>query len=282
MRDLPVTATQTSPTQREQGRTEPRGAVVSTLLTFEHPLNERVRTFLRIEHLFERLSHFAPQYDSWATRVAVESLLDIAAVTARADVKNELLKELERNMGTVKRIADQPGVDPKALERVLNDIESAIADVRRLTGPIGQIAREDELLKTVAQRGSIPGGSCSFDLPHFHHWLTQPPDVRQARIEHWLEDLVPAERAIRLVLSLTRTSASPRQALAERGFFQEALDAQAPAQMVRVGINGGGSLYPEISGHKSRFSIRFMESGPRGRPSQSSENVPFKLTCCVF
>ncbi|MCG6986497.1 MAG: cell division protein ZapD [Thiocapsa sp.] len=268
--------------QREQGRAEPGGAFVSTLLTFEHPLNERVRTFLRIEHLFERLNYFAPQYDSWTTRVAVESLLDIAAVTARADVKNELLKELERNMGTLKRIADQPGVDPQALERVLADIESAISGVRRLTGPIGQIAREDELLKSVAQRSSIPGGACSFDLPHFHYWLTQPPDIRQARIEHWLQDLIPAERAIRLVLSLARTSASPRQVFAEGGFFQEALDAQAPAQMVRVGINGDGSLYPEISGHKSRFSIRFMESGSRGRPSQSAENIPFRLTCCVF
>jgi cell division protein ZapD len=255
---------------------------VSTLLTFEHPLNERVRTFLRIEHLFERLNHFAPQYDAWATRVAVETLLDLAAVTARADVKNELLKELDRNMGTLKRFGDQPGVDPQALDRVLGDLEDAMSGVHRLSGPIGQIAREDDFLKSVAQRSSIPGGTCSFDLPHFHHWLIQTPEIRQTRLDHWLRDLRPAERAIRLVLSLARTSASPRQVLAEGGFFQEALDVQAPAQMVRVSINGAGALYPEISGHKSRFSIRFMKSGAQGRPAQIPDNIPFKLTCCVF
>jgi hypothetical protein len=163
-----------------------------------------------------RLDHFAPQYDEWATRVAVEAVLDIASITARADVKNEILKELDRNISTIKRIADQPGVDPKALDRVLSDLSDAMAGVHRLTGPIGQIAREDDFLKSVAQRSSIPGGTCSFDLPHFHHWLTQPPEVRQARLDYWLKDLRPAEQAIRLVLSLARASASPRQVLAER------------------------------------------------------------------
>jgi cell division protein ZapD len=282
MRESRMTAAPTMPMQLHPGRAEPRGASVSTYLTFEHPLNERVRTFLRIEHLFERLNHFAPQYDEWATRVAVEAVLDIASITARADVKNEILKELDRNISTIKRIADQPGVDPESLDRVLSDLSDAMAGVHRLTGPIGQIAREDDFLKSVAQRSSIPGGTCSFDLPHFHHWLTQPPEVRQARLDYWLKDLRPAEQAIRLVLSLARASASPRQVLAEHGFFQEALDAQAPAQMVRVGINGTGSLYPEISGHKSRFSIRFMQPGPQDRPSQIPENVPFRLTCCVF
>ena len=272
----------TEPISSDPGRAKPRGAFVSTLLTFEHPLNERARTFLRIEHLFERLNYFAPQYDAWATRVAVETLLDIASVTARADIKNELIKQLDRNINTIRRIADQPGVDPQALDRVLGDLRDAVSAVNRLPGPIGQAAREDDFLKSIAQRNSIPGGACSFDLPHLHYWLSLSPEIRQARLDHWLHDLKPAEQAIRLTLALARTSASPRQVSAEAGFFQEALDAQAPAQMVRVGVDGDDALYPEISGHKSRFSIRFMKADSGGRPSQISENVPFRLTCCVF
>ena len=67
---------------------------MSTELTFEHPLNERIRTFLRLEHLLDKVVHFLPQEDAWASRAAVEGLLDILAVTARADIKTELLKEL--------------------------------------------------------------------------------------------------------------------------------------------------------------------------------------------
>lgn len=255
---------------------------MTNLLTFEHPLNERIRTFLRLEHLFERFDYFAAQYDPLTTRVAIEALLDIIAVTARADVKNELLKELERNLATLQGLARQPGVDPETLQRVLRDLETAISGIQRVPGPIGQTARMDEFLKSVAQRSAIPGGTCSFDLPHFHHWLVQPPDQRQRRLEHWLQDLRPAEVAIRLMLSLARGSATPRQVVAPSGFFQEALDAQIPAQMLRVCLNGTRALYPEISGHKNRFSIRFMTIETAGRVAQAHSDIPFRLTCCVL
>lgn len=249
---------------------------------FEHPLNERIRTFLRLEHLFEKVDYFMPQYDPWATRVAVEALMDITAVTARADLRTEIGKELDRNIASLNRLADQPGVDPRALVRVLGDLEGAAASIQDLQSPIGQTAREDEFLKGVSQRSSIPGGACSFDLPQYHQWLMQSPERRQSRLDHWLQDLRPADVAIRLVLSLARNSATPRQIVAPDGFFQESLDVRAPAQMVRVVLPAGGNLYPEISGHKSRFSVRFMNIEPRGKPTPATEAVEFRLTCCVF
>jgi cell division protein ZapD len=255
---------------------------VSTQLTFEHPLNERVRTFLRLEHLFKKVAHFMPQEDPWASRVAVDGLLDIVAVTARADVKSELLKELDRNTTTLNRIRRQPGVDLETLGKVLGDLQDATTALQGLNGQIGLVLREDEFLKAVAQRSSIPGGTCSFDLPLYHHWLTQPATVRGEQFAVWMEPLQPVSGAIDLVLSLARGSATPRKVTAAEGFFQEALDVQAPAQMVRVTLNGGPSLYPEISGHKNRFSIRFMSPGESDRPVQFREDVPFTLTCCVF
>jgi cell division protein ZapD len=255
---------------------------VATQTIFEHPLNERVRTFLRLEHLFEKLDFFMPQFDPWATRVAVEALLELAAITSRADMKGEILKELERNQAALNRVASQPGVDPAALDRVLGDLERAASGLQAMTSPIGQTAREDALLKAVAQRSSIPGGACTFDLPHYYYWLVQTPERRQSRLERWLQDLRPADSAIRLVLSLARTSAPPRQETAAAGFFQESLDPRAPAQMVRVALPVGAALFPEISGHKNRFSIRFKTLAGRDRASQTVEEVHFRLTCCVF
>jgi cell division protein ZapD len=66
------------------------------------------------------------------------------------------------------------------------------------------------------------------------------------------------------------------------GFFQEALDVQAPAQLVRVGLPNGSGIYPEVSGHRSRFSIRFMRIESKGRPAPVSHDVDFRLTCCVL
>jgi cell division protein ZapD len=255
---------------------------VSITLTFEHPLNERVRTFLRLEHLFKKVAHFQPQDSAWSTRAAVEGLLDITALTSRADIKTELLKELDRNTATLNRIRRQPGVDEQTLDKILDDLQVAATGLRGLGGQIGQRMRDDDFLKSITQRSSIPGGTCSFDLPQYHRWLTQPAEVRHQDIGAWMEGLQTVRNAIDLVLSLARTSATPRQVVARQGFFQEALNAQGPAQLVRVTLTDSGSLYPEISGHKNRFSIRFMQSNDLERPVQFRDDLDFTLTCCVF
>ena len=255
---------------------------MSRQLSFEHPLNERVRTFLRLEHLFKKVAHFQNEDDAWATRAAVEGLLDVVALTSRADIKTELLKELDRNTTTLNRIRRQPGVDLKTLGKVLEDLQQAATGLHDLTGQIGIRVREDEFLKSIAQRSSIPGGTCSFDLPQYHHWLTQSAEIRRQRLADWMRGLEPVSGAITLVLSLARSSATPRQVTAPAGFFQEAMDVQAPAQLVRVSIKGDRTLFPEISGHKNRFSIRFMSAQGADRPVQFREDLDFTLTCCVF
>lgn len=254
---------------------------MSTKLTFEHPLNERVRTFLRLEHLFGKVAYFRPLDDPWASRAAVEGLLDILSATARADTKTELLKELDRNTATLTRIRRQPGVDLETLGQILEDLQEAASGLHALNGQIGQGLRDDGLLKSVAQRSSIPGASCSFDLPQYHRWVNQPATERHRQLDAWLQDLQPVSSAIGLTLSLARSSATPRDVTATGGFFQEALDVKAPAQMVRVSL-ADQSMFPEISGHKNRFSIRFMQTGDDAKPLQYTEDITFTLTCCVF
>ncbi|MEA3278813.1 MAG: cell division protein ZapD [Pseudomonadota bacterium] len=255
---------------------------MSNQLTFEHPLNERVRTFLRLEYLFKKVDHFLPLDDLWSSRAAVEGLLDIVSITTRADIKTEILKELDRNATALNRIRRQPGVDLDTLGQVLDDLQGAASVLHALTGQIGQQVREDGFLKSVAQRSSIPGGTCSFDLPQYHFWLTQPTAARQQQLSEWMRGLHPVSSAIGLVLSLARSSATPRKVKAISGFFQEALDSRAPAQLLRVAPNGVQPLFPEISGHKNRFSIRFMIAADAKRPVQCREDVDFTLTCCVF
>ena len=255
---------------------------MSNTVVYEHPLNERIRTFLRLEHLFNRINFFLPQDSEWATRAALEGLLDILGTTARADIKTEILKELDRHAAVLERIGKQPGVDTRTLGRVLEELEEVADKVYRLNGQLGQLLRDDEFIKSVMQRSSIPGGTCSFDLPLYHHWLNQPHPARVRQMNAWTRDLEPVRDAVALLLSLARGSNDARPVTASEGFFQDNLDSQAPVQMVRVTLDRSLALFPEISGHKHRFSIRFMESTETARPSQTARDVDFLLTCCVF
>jgi cell division protein ZapD len=249
---------------------------------FEHPLNERMRTFLRLEHLLEKFEHFRADANPWHTRAAMECLLDLLAITARSDIKSELTKELERNSTSLARVRDQPGIDRGKLDDILEQLTGAARELMQLNGQIGAGLRDDDLLKAIGQRNSIPGGACSFDLPHYHHLLTKAPEVRLQLLEQWHGELEPARKAIALVLSLARSSNTPRSAMARQGFFQETLEPGTPTQLIRVGLDSRLDCFPEISGHRNRFSIRFLSAIGTLRPSQTSADVPFQLTCCVF
>jgi len=255
---------------------------VFTTLTFEHPLNERARTLMRLEHLFEKLAHFQPQDTPWASRALVETLLDIAAISSRADIKTELIKELERQASNLERMWEQPGINRRALEGILGDLHSRAEGLRAQEIPIAQRIRENEFLKGVSQRGGLPGGTCGFDLPQYHQWLARADRERNRQIALWVEDLIPVREANRLLLSLIRASAAPRRVWAREGLYQESLDTPVPAQMIRITMVKNPELYPEISGHKNRFAIRFLRDGGQEMPAPVRDDVEFSLTCCVF
>ena len=60
---------------------------MSDQLIFEQPLNERIRTFLRLEHLFNRLlQNIVPNPDC-DTHSSVKSILDIMTMLVRGVIK---------------------------------------------------------------------------------------------------------------------------------------------------------------------------------------------------
>ncbi|MBW9260688.1 MAG: cell division protein ZapD [Candidatus Thiodiazotropha sp. (ex. Lucinisca nassula)] len=249
---------------------------------YEHPLNERIRTFLRLEHLFMQVDHFRPLADIWSNRAAIEGLLSIMSVFGRSDLKTEILKELERHVSNLERVRQQPGVNMEALGLVLDDLEQAIHQVYRMDGQIARNLRNNEFLTTIMQRSSIPGGGCNFDLPQYHRWLNQPHEVRQDQMSEWMHELHPVREAVVLLLNLVRGSNLPSEETAQQGFFQKSLEPSSPAQLVRVGLPRHTNVFTEISGNKHRFSIRFLESIDTGKPTQSKQDIPFQLTTCIF
>ncbi|MCU7815003.1 MAG: cell division protein ZapD [Candidatus Thiodiazotropha sp. (ex Rostrolucina anterorostrata)] len=255
---------------------------MTDLIHFEHPLNERIRTFLRLEHLFLQVDHFRPLADSWSNRAAIQGLLSMITIFGRSDLKTEILKELERHTSNLERVRQQPGVNMEALGQVLDDLEQAIHQVYRMDGQIARRLRSNEFLTAILQRSSIPGGGCNFDLPQYHYWLNQPYEVRQGQMSEWMHDLHPVREAVVLLLNLIRGSHLPTQEKAHQGFFQKTLESSSPAQLIRVGLPRSSSMFTEISGNKHRFSIRFLEAVDSSKAVQTSHEVDFQLTACIF
>ncbi len=256
--------------------------MMNDTIFYEQPINERMRSFLRLEHLFKQAAYTLRGYSIWDSRSTLTSITSILDLLARTDLKTELLKELERQEKTLSALSDLAGVDKEQLNNILKQIETSQQNILDFNGQLGQDIREHELLNSLRQRSSIVGGTCDFDIPYLHYWLQQPPEYRIEKLEDWLEKLEIISHPISLILDITRESSSPINIAAEKGFYQQNIDSNSPVQLIRVGLPRDSEYFPEISAGKQRFSIRFMLQQDGERPIQSSDDLDFQLICCTL
>jgi cell division protein ZapD len=252
-------------------------------ITYEQPLNERIRTLLRLDHLFKLAEHHMGGGSEWNVRSVLNTLLDINELIGRTDIKSELIKELERDLGTFKALQRNPGVDLKRLDLVLNDLQNYLEELRDANCQPGQLLKQDELVNSIKQRNVISGGTCNFDLPAYHQWLHRPLEVHRQQLEAWQQDLRIVRKSTLLVLNLIRNSSNPAVEIADKGFFQKSLELNSSCQLIRVVLPSSVSYYPEISAGKHRVTVRFMEQpDTMQRPVQTELNVEFNLHCCIL
>ncbi len=81
----------------------------ATATVFEQPLNERMRTFLRLDFLYNQALYHNEKASSWGSRAAMNSLMDILAIMARGDIRADVLKELERHLAQLNDLSESSG-----------------------------------------------------------------------------------------------------------------------------------------------------------------------------
>ncbi len=257
----------------------PESAAATT--HYEQPLSERMRTFLRLEFLYQQLLYNLEQDADWATRATIATLLDILAILSRGDVRSDVHKELDHQLGLLERYQSQPGVDGGRLDTLIVNLNASRDELSRIGTSFLQPLKDCEFLNAIKHRSSIPGGTCEFDLPEYGHWLRQPHARRAEDMDKWLNAIRPVCDGVTELLWLIRESAQPRDKVAINGMYQHSMQKDANCRLLRVSIAGGSSLFPEISGSQHRFTVRFLEwSTIDARAVQTGHDVAFKLSIC--
>ena len=249
------------------------------MITYDYPLNERIRTLLRLEDLFERTVHFAEQDKPESHHVALLTLFDSIEVAGRADLKMDMVQELERQRQLLMAFRNNPDISEEALNDVLREIEQSSSALLAMQGKTGQYLRENEWLMSIKNRAGIPGGVCEFDLPAYHFWLNRDAVQRREDIAGWINPLLPIRDGLVIVLRLLRSSGHPELQVALRGAFQQMLSGRT-AQLIRLRVSKQQAAVPEISANKYALNIRFTVPGTDMRPKQSELDVEFELTYC--
>ena len=252
-------------------------------ISYEFPLNERIRVFMRLEQLFLQLDHFLLGTSVWDKRATVNTLVDILQVFGRHDLKAEMLKELKRHSNRLNQLSNHEGVDTSRLLNILSELNATSKILYATNGKIDLSSMKSDLFETITQRNSIPGGTCSFDLPSYHYWLEEYNEAQNEDLQMWINQFAPIRTAVDLILNFIRLSGVSTQETAQNGFYQATLDQTQPFQMVIIKLPRTSPHFAEISGGKHRITTRFMSPAKGNiRPKQAKSNIEFSLRHCIL
>jgi len=219
---------------------------MSTVL-YEHPLNERIRNYLKLEQFFAQTYSCLNNSLSIKTshQIFFTALFSIVDTLERNDVRGDLIKDLEKLERNLVVWSKVPDVDISALQVNLAETVKLVGHLRTPQSSWSRL-KEDKLLTCLKQRFAIQGGSSSFDLPQLHFWLHQDAEQIKQEMQQWLTLLSDVSSSLALVLKFIRQRDVFESIEVDSGFYQ---DNGEGLLLLRIKIAKDAPYYPTVSGN---------------------------------
>ena len=247
---------------------------------YELPLNERLRTFMRIEFLFSRLKYFVSNLDgNWQTRTVIHTLLEIYSILSRTDVRREVLADLDRYIMQMQRFQSAPDADNNMVNNILEDLDLIKNKVMDIGTDYLLKLREDEFIASLLHRHTLPGGKAEFDMPKYKFFLESDKKYVALQINKWIDIVKPICEGIDKLMWIIRESNEPIATVAVGGQYNHQIERRTQISLVRI-ITNDSDVYPEISGGRHLIAVRFCKLDKDGSYAQFEDSVEFKISLC--
>jgi len=244
-------------------------------------MTERMRSFLRLESVLASAHSLIQHPQPVFSRAALATLMELAALSERGELKREILSELERQRIVLGSLQDQAAIDNKRLKTALSSLEHEQSNVESLPDRVGQRLKTNEFIGSIRSRSSIPGGTCSFDLPSLHCWLMRPETERAKDLSHWYGEFTPIASALNLLLKHIREATESEAVTANGGIYEYQPPNENPPVLLRIKLPSHSRLYPMVSGGKHRVTIQFHHwNGVDTRDEVQRRDIKFELALC--
>lgn len=250
------------------------------MILYEFPFNERIRTYLRLEHLFARFGQLVPRSEPVDHHFALTTLFEIMDVGSRSELKSDVLKDLDRQKQLYNSYRGNPAISEQALDQVIAQLDAHFEAINEQVGKLSLPSQDSEFLSALRSRSSIPGGTCEFDLPGYHAWQHLSAERRREDMLRWSASFVPLSQAIHSLMQMLRESSKFQKMMAVAGQVQQNLPQGRTFQLLRLRIDPALEAVPEISGNRLLVVIRMMRT-QEGRLAPIAEDVPFEMSLCA-
>lgn len=240
-------------------------------LIYEQPLNEKTRSYLRLEYLANQLQS---NLDQDHQHRCFYPLFSLCELTERCDYRSEIVKDIDKQLIILKQWQNLPHIDEQQVNSYVDKLQDARKCLIYCERP-GQALKQDRFLSALRQRFGMPGACCNFDLPQLHYWLAKPWDVRQQEYQTWIAHFGCLLTPIKLLLELTRKTTEYNPATAVAGFYQG--NSNQALSLIRVKLDAAQGCYPTISGNRNRYAIHFVLFDQQ---KHSDKTIDFMLATC--
>lgn len=252
------------------------------MITYEFPLNERIRILLRLEELYARVQHYMGQTDHFAHHAALLTLFELLEIISRPDLKSDLLQELERQRQALTLLRHHPNIAENKLNEVLESIDSTHNKLVKMTGKLGHHMRENDWLMLLKQRATIAGGTTHSDMPSYYYWQNKSSQHRRAELEAWYSPMHPIKESVEILLTLLRQNAKSEHQHAQKGQFHQ-MSGGKIIQLLRLRLEPSLPCIPELSANRYAINIRFVLPSFDGERTVTTEQtIPFMIDYCTL
>ena len=244
---------------------------------YEEPVQEKIRKFIKIEFLFNKLFYFKQKENKNDNYIALLALCELYEILSRSDIKSELIREIENQNHYFKKIKEIPEANSEKLSSVLEKQKVLLQLIHGIESNYLEYLENDILFKTIAKNSINPLQPTSVEF-----WLSRDIVLRENQINLWTEPLLFIKKSVDFILEVIRKSGRFEDKLAEKGFFIEKLDPKKNILLIRITLTSDLYYYPQISVGKQRLNIMFMSKDDKNNLISHKEDVAFILTTCVL
>ena len=244
---------------------------------YEEPVQEKIRKFIKLEFLFNKLFYFKHKENKNDNYIALLALCELYEILSRSDIKSELIREIENQNHYFKKIKEIPEANSEKLSSILEKQKVLLQLIHGIESNYLEYLENDILFKTIAKNSINPLQPTSVEF-----WLSRDIVLRENQINLWTEPLLFIKKSVDFILEVIRKSGRFEDKLAEKGFFIEKLDPKKNILLIRITLTSDLYYYPQISVGKQRLNIMFMSKDDKNNLISHKEDVAFILTTCVL
>ena len=248
------------------------------MIKYEFPLNERIRKFLRIEEIFKKMESQMSTKGDFSDYSCFDTFFEIMATASRADLKVELIQEIEKQRSKMK-------IKSKTKKNIAiaKDLDITRKKLEKSKVIAGSNFGGDKFLTELKTRSASPFGIVATDFPEFQYWLQKTTtSERKSYFHSQIKDFMPIKNAISNLMKLLRENISTKSMSTKSGSLQYKLDPLLKNDLVTIVVGESSRFYPNISSNKYAVNVHFSLKGESSSSASLSKSVKFKLGIASF